>query len=242
MVYGISDISGYDPIALKRYMIYYMYAELGHYPDDRAMTLCISSGNSVSLTELDSPLLDLLNLKYSFLKEKGSDGSLTGSIIVNQNCLPRFFMVPDYKILEDELEILEKLNSEEFEPQKYIILEEKPEINVKPEKLIKYNIKNVVYLPDEIIIDLYTENSGFLFLSEIYYPGWKAWIDIEPAHIYRANFLFRALYIDEPGDHKIKLSYRPASYVTGKYITLISIIICLVVLIYISILKVKGKK
>ena len=65
------------------------------------------------------------------------------------------------------------------------------------------------YAPDELE---YTSSSSFAktaVFSEIYYPyGWNAYIDGQPAEIFRTNYVLRALNTPA-GNHKIRFEFRP---------------------------------
>ncbi len=50
-----------------------------------------------------------------------------------------------------------------------------------------------------------------------YDGGWKALIDGVSAPIYRADYAFRAVYL-EPGDHQIVFVYHPSSSVLGRWL------------------------
>ena len=66
-------------------------------------------------------------------------------------------------------------------------------------------------------------DNGFLFLSDVYYPGWNAYVDEEPAHIYQANYLFRAVELTK-GNHKVEFRYEPQSLKIGLGISLLTVI------------------
>ena len=59
---------------------------------------------------------------------------------------------------------------------------------------------------------------GLAIFSEIYYPGWEASIDGQPANVIRANYILRGLEIPA-GTHSIELSFRPRAYTVGNKIT-----------------------
>ena len=59
----------------------------------------------------------------------------------------------------------------------------------------------------------------YVFLNEIYYPGWTATIDGEPAEILRANSIFRALWVPA-GSHRIEFRFWPRFLIPGAAISL----------------------
>ncbi|HEX9076905.1 MAG TPA: YfhO family protein, partial [Anaerolineae bacterium] len=54
-------------------------------------------------------------------------------------------------------------------------------------------------------------------LSEVYYPGWRAWVDDGEVQVLRADFLFRALPV-AAGTHRVRLLYDPLSFKIGEAI------------------------
>lgn len=58
-------------------------------------------------------------------------------------------------------------------------------------------------------------------MSDTYYPGWHATIDGRPAHIYRANFLFRAVCVPA-GEHVVEFAFTPPGFRIGLAISILS--------------------
>lgn len=74
------------------------------------------------------------------------------------------------------------------------------------------------YGPNQIEVNLRAEEEGYLVLSEVYAPGWRAWVDDREAPVVRANFLFRAVPVS-PGDHRVRLVYDPLSFKLGAIVS-----------------------
>ena len=62
--------------------------------------------------------------------------------------------------------------------------------------------------PDQI--NLTVEGPGLLVLSEIIYPGWKAWVDGKPAPVQVVAGLLRGVTL-EPGPHRVVFAFQPMS-------------------------------
>lgn len=73
--------------------------------------------------------------------------------------------------------------------------------------------------PNRLMIDLHAPADGWLVLSDVWYPGWRAWVDGHPTSVWRANYLFRAVEV-AAGDHQVVFAYRPASFWVGGGISL----------------------
>lgn len=70
------------------------------------------------------------------------------------------------------------------------------------------------YEPNRIEIQKTGISNGFLVLSEMYYDGWEARVDGQPARIFRTNYALRGVVVP-PGDHRVEFVYRPRSFRIG---------------------------
>ena len=55
-------------------------------------------------------------------------------------------------------------------------------------------------------------------MSELDYPGWRAWVDGTPVSILRADGMLRAITL-AAGSHQITMSFEPASLTWGAVIS-----------------------
>lgn len=79
-------------------------------------------------------------------------------------------------------------------------------------------IRLTKYTPDVLEYSSSTTTDKTAVFSEIYYPyGWNAYIDGQPAEIFRANYVLRALNIPA-GNHQIKFEFHPDSIYKGDKI------------------------
>jgi hypothetical protein len=155
------------------------------------------------------------------------------TIYENPNLIPRIFFVdlsqsnPDYGELvrNKNYSILEFLKSHKKEDT----LNTGIGLSLKPfseEPKFNYNIKLIKYLDKEICLDLKNDSSGFLVVSDTFYPGWKAFVDGKEEKIFRANNTMRAVFVKE-GVHKVRFLYDPLSVKLGFSFSLISFTVIL---------------
>jgi uncharacterized membrane protein YfhO len=208
MFFGYQTVGGFTALFSSRYYDYVdNYAE---YKLPRAWTSFFYG------LSRDHVLMDLLNVKYEILYASKAIGFRT-------TYLPRAFLVPRGRFVEKE-QILDILTSSCFDPHKTVLLEkvggaEHPEaVSRGSSSSGEVEIKS--YRPDSILLTTDTPVPAYLFLSEIYYPGWKVFIDGQPAGILRGNYLFRVLQVPK-GRHSILLEFSPWTIRLGSALTIL---------------------
>jgi hypothetical protein len=87
------------------------------------------------------------------------------------------------------------------------------------------------YATGAIGIDASTPRDGYLLLSEIYYPGWKAYVDGTESKIFRADWNLRAIPV-KGGSHRIEVRFEPDSFRRGLWITIATLALCSAGLVY----------
>jgi hypothetical protein len=183
--------------------------------------------------------VNLLNIKY-LLSSSPLNTPWTkqvfeaGGIYVHQNLnyLPRAFPVYSWQVEKDEGKILSDLKNQEFDARQKIFLTETPPnmpsdtTNISPEHIIPAKVSD--YKINSFKVDVEMQRNGFLLLSENYYPAWKAYVDGKEAKIYRADYLFRAVYLDK-GKHQIRFVFDSVPYKIGKTSTLLTSLALLII-------------
>ena len=95
-------------------------------------------------------------------------------------------------------------------------------------------VKLTAYEPNHLTYDVSSGKGGVVVFSEIYYPGWTATIDGEPAELGRVNYVLRALKVTS-GNHQVELSFFPKTVEnteTTAYISYIVLLLLIGVAIY----------
>ncbi len=182
-------------------------------------------------------ILDMLNVKYlvtpwrfkqkgfelvNWEKEKFREGAIF--LYQNKNALPRAFLVPKAKFMEDREKILDYIFSQEFDPEGEVVLEKKIEgRGTREGREGKGSAKIIKYKPNKVEIEVFSSRPGYLFLSDWFYPGWKAYLDKSKVEIYRANYMFRAVHVPA-GKHLVEFVYDPFSFKLGALISSITLL------------------
>jgi hypothetical protein len=108
---------------------------------------------------------------------------------------------------------------EDFDPDEIVILETETPMNQRechPDSDAIFEI--ISDNTNRLAVDVKTSTSGWLLISDVWYPGWGVTIDGEEAEISRADYLFRAVAVPT-GDHRVEFRYRPVSLYIGSFLS-----------------------
>jgi hypothetical protein len=72
--------------------------------------------------------------------------------------------------------------------------------------------------PNTVVLRSSAPAEGWVVLADVWYPGWQAQVDGQPAPVWRADTLFRAVQVPA-GSHTIKFTYRPVSFWLGAVVS-----------------------
>ena len=152
-------------------------------------------------------LYDLLNAKYLIARKsapvdrakfKLAYEDAAFNVYENTRVLPRAFVVSDVRVVADHAAALDAIRANDFDPAQAVVLEtadrrppttaSTPAVSGQPSA-----VKIVGYGPNEILLDVNAPGAGVLVLSEVYYPGWRAWVNDREVEVLRADYLFRAV-------------------------------------------------
>ncbi|MCX7841110.1 MAG: YfhO family protein, partial [Anaerolineae bacterium] len=149
----------------------------------------------------------------------------TVAVWENHNVLPRAFFVPCAQVLNDDAS-LARLRDPKFDPQREVLLVDALSLRPSAACVPTGQVEITNYQPERVEIRATTDQPGYLVLTDSWYPGWEARVNGQPAPIYRANLIFRAVPI-EAGTHTITFEYRPRSLVLGASISAMSLLLVL---------------
>lgn len=160
--------------------------------------------------------LNMLNTKYVIYNPEVPP-------LVNQNALGNAWFVEKPLMVENANKEISSLNS--FNPSKEALIDVafKDQIAKSSYPLLENEkIELVSYQPNELVYKYSAREDKLVVFSEIYYPaGWKSYIDGKENKYFRADYILRGMVVPA-GDHEIKFSFTPSSYITGNKISLAS--------------------
>ncbi len=230
-LHGLQEADGYDSLIPAQYADYMAVIQpQGDLPYNRIAPLYSTYPDA-----LDSPLLDLLNVKY-VVSEIEIDNpkyeqvyqDVALRIYENLGVMPRAFTLPlDSTIVYPEGEFAQAAAT--HDPRQHVLLPlapdplaDRPDFPGTPGTPGPATI--TVYTPNEIWIDLQAEADSWLVLGDSYFPGWRAWVrplgagdDAEvEADLVLVDGNFRGLILD-PGTWTIRMKYSPNAVKLGAF-------------------------
>jgi hypothetical protein len=214
---GLDDIQGYNPIQIRRYVTYFRY--LNNQAQSYHTANVLENG-------LDSPLLDVLNVRYIVIPAQMPPGrpdlfhlvqlyptvylDTKNRILENPDALPRAWIVHE-AVKTDTGEILPQFVDATVDPMATALLDTNvPKLESAPDGAVE-SVEIVHRENDEIRLRVSAASRAMVVVSEIWDPGWTATVDGEEARVYRADFMFRSVVVDA-GEHEIVLRF-PATTV-----------------------------
>ncbi len=223
--YGFQDVRGYDSMFPKQYARYMSVI------DDQDELAYNRIAPIRQQTSLDSPMLDLLNVKYVLTEDSipntkftqvYSDAALR--VYRNEAVAPRAFTLPQTCtiVAEDPLDAMRR-----YDPRTVVIVEPPLEFPGLQSPISTCTLRpaNITsYQPNEVWIDIDVDETSWLVLADSYFPGWVAfvrpWGAAEEAEealtIVRADGNFRAVRLG-PGVWTVRFRYSPNSVKFGAF-------------------------
>ena len=231
------SIGGYHPAKLRRYqeMIDAYIA-----PEMQAAMQAIAAKNG-NMQEVDGakvfPVLNMLNTKYFILPLQGGATMPLQNIYAQGN---GWFVDKINYVADANAEYAgvgkidvrhEAVADKKFES---VLGQAQSNDSTAIVKLVKYEPNNLQYTIE-------SKKGGVVVFAEIYYPGWTATIDGQPAELGRVNYILRALNV-KAGKHTVVLDFHPTSISTTETIAYIAIVILILAIIGAGYMRFKNRK
>lgn len=210
----IEDIQGASPLRLKRY-------------EEFITTLPLERVWRLLNVKYVITWREMLPLPSELLYQEGQGEEVT-YLHRLLDPLPRAYIVHEAQVVRDD-EVLEWLAAPDFDPSRTALLTEEVELSFPEAPQSGSSVRIVEREATTIVLEVDAVSDGLLLLSEVDYPGWQVYIDGQKGKIYRANYILRAVPVEE-GHHRVTLIYAPLSFKIGAGISVFTLLAIFLIL------------
>ena len=174
----------------------------------RSMQAIAQANGDMTKVNGDSifPVLNMLNTKYFILPLQG------GQTVPVQNpyTYGNGWDVSKLTYVDNANEELDMLGKMDIRHEAVADKKFQEQLGNAVEQDTNSIVKITAYEPNKLTYSVNSDKGGVIVFSEIYYPGWTATVDGQPAELGRVNYVLRALNV-KAGSHKVELSFFPKS-------------------------------
>lgn len=231
--YGIYSPDGFDALNVSWYNQFINASKNGRlrleFNQENRSTTEIAPGYG----EMDLPenfyrlrILDLLGVRYVLDRTENPQNAKTfptdrfnlvyandqgWRIYENKLSLPRFFLSRDVQPYATPEEFEKLFFAANFNPAKTLLLTTTDYAKVATELTTvtpsEDSLEVLEYQPSRLIFRVKNDQPAVFFLSDVYYPNWRATVDNQPSEIFRADYAFRAVFVPA-GEHRLVFRYQ----------------------------------
>ena len=217
--YRIPSIEGYDPLYIQRYGEFIQSAKTGKFSSAKKSEVFLDERAKYADRVLDILGVTIIYHPISFHNQPWAfpvwQDHKKYSVVYedsrfqlyrNNTALPRAKLFYKYLVKQNDKDLIDTFYKEEFNFRDTLLLEEDPQISFKNSEQ-KGEVKIIMYSPNKVVIKTSTHSPALLFLSDTYYPTWKALVNGHEEKIYRTDYAFRSVKVPE-GESEVEFLLR----------------------------------
>ncbi len=227
MLKGLYNARGYDPVFIRRYGEF--FNAIGYFEGTE------TPGGFLRLVEVKNPiLLSLLNVRgiLTYTSYRIPGWRLAGkfpfglNVYENTNAFGNAFLATAYSTYSVKKSIIRRvLRSTRFNFRRFALTpDENPyKRHSSPKDRENESVRLIHYSPNRREYEVIARGSDTLVFSEVYYAGWRAYIDGAPVPVRIVDYALWGVFL-KPGRHRIVCVFRPRTFIIGAVITLCTLI------------------
>jgi hypothetical protein len=240
LMYGLPAVGGYE-ICLDRIKTFLADVSTDEMPNvtltgkgvlnmkDRRLDLL--NAKYIVVSEWDPLHVEFRNRPDRFLFLYNTDDT---NVFENLKVLPPAFLVPTIgtESFASEAQELARVMDPSFNPQKSVVLADRPpqESNASTPAPVE-KVDWISKATNGFTLKVDAVQPSVLVVSQMNYPGWKAYVDGKSTPVVRADYALSAIRVDQ-GSHNVHFSFEPLSFKIGLSLSVIAALICLIIIFH----------
>ncbi len=222
--YFHKSIGGYNAAKLRRYQ---EMIEEHIAPEMQALALykevATAGGDMTQVNDSVFPVINMLNTRWFILP--GADGQTFP--LQNPYAFGNAWFVSDIQEAANANEEIDALHH--IDPRHTAVVDSRFTAIVGQAQAVDSTCTAVMktYDANRLTYEVNSPKGGVVVFSEIYYPGWQAFIDGREVEVGRADYILRALQVPA-GKHEVVMTFDPVSLHTTETIAYIALALLLV--------------
>lgn len=223
-VFGLESITGItNPLALAHYDRYYWSVGYRGSPQYNFLNA------QFVVAAKDSPPAD-----STFVPVFNEDPDV--DVYLNTNAMPRVHLIYTARFVTDSQSAFAAVHAADFDPAAQVILESSPTSKFQPSTSSRQpptsnaNLFYTAYAPGHFTVVAQSPLPAYVVFAEVWYPGWVAIVNGQPAEIIRANSAFMAVAVP-PGDSTLEFQFTSPLLVLGGVISIVTLSVSILMLV-----------
>ncbi len=222
--YWHKSIGGYHAAKLRRYqeMIdYHIADEMNTLRQDVVQ----AGGDMEKVSPTGFPVLNMLNTKY-FIFPAADNGTIP---VENPYAFGNAWLIDNIRYVNNANEEIEGIDKTNLRETALVDTKFKAALN-NVENGYKDSLSSITlisYEPNQLVYKTKSAKDAIAVFSEIYYPGWQAYIDGKEVPHGRADYILRIMNIPA-GEHTVEFTFDPKSLHTTETIAYIALAVLLI--------------
>jgi hypothetical protein len=192
-------------------------------------------------------LYDLLNARYVIAKKDAPldwdkftlafDGDPNLNVYLNRQALPRVFTVEQVQAVPDHEAAWAAIHAPDFDPGVSAVVE-----GAAPQVGGTGEVSEIRSEAGSLSIKATARGPVLLVISQVWYPGWQAWVDGSPVdEPLRTNYLFQGIPLGD-GVHQVELRFVPSLWRLGWLLAGLTVVVLIAAVLLTVIRKHRNAK
>lgn len=236
--YWHKSVGGYHPAKLRRYqeMIDHHISKEMAYLQHQIPAV---QGDMTKINSDSISVINMLNTKY-FIFPTGNSQTAP---LQNPYAYGNAWFVENVKYVQNANEEIDALNTT-VPTKTAVVSNDFKQVFNGVQTAFKDSLSTVKltsYAPNALTYETSSSKDGVVVFSEIYYPGWQAYLDGQAVDHGRADYILRAMKVPA-GKHKIEFKFDPQSIHTTENIAYVALGVLILGAIGVIVIEVRKRK